>query len=124
MALTEPQRGDIWVVSLGTGRPGEPGKNRPAIVMSVDDVRTGAAEDLFVVIPLSSSYAPSALRPRVSPDEGIERPSAAICQGVRALARTRLLRRVGHATEQTVGQIEESLAALLGLEGATRAGAP
>lgn len=41
MASPEPRRGEIWLVSLGTARKGEPGKNRPAIIVSVDEVSTG-----------------------------------------------------------------------------------
>jgi len=45
----------------------------------------------FMVVPVSSSRAPSALRPRISPEEGIDRESAAICRGIRAVSRSRLL---------------------------------
>jgi mRNA interferase MazF len=40
MVSTEPQRGEIWLTSLGAARKGEPGKNRPAIVVSVDEMST------------------------------------------------------------------------------------
>lgn len=113
---TEPRRGDIWLVSLGAGRRGEPGKNRPAVVVSVNQLLAGAEDELIVVVPLSSSRSPSALRPEVSPDEGIDQPSVAVCRGVRAVARRRLLRRVGSATPDTVGNVERALALILGLE--------
>ncbi|WP_041730646.1 type II toxin-antitoxin system PemK/MazF family toxin [Conexibacter woesei] len=32
--MAEPRRGEIWLVSLGAARRGEPEKNRPAIVVS------------------------------------------------------------------------------------------
>ena len=37
-----PHRGDIWLVALGAGRAGVPGKTAPAIVVSVDELSTGA----------------------------------------------------------------------------------
>jgi mRNA interferase MazF len=106
---------EIWLVSLGTARRGEPGKNRPAIVVSVDEIQAGGDDELFVVVPLSSSRAPSELRPRISPGEGIDKPSAAICRGVRAVTRRRLLRRVGEAKRLTMQEVEVALAIVLGL---------
>lgn len=116
MASTEPRRGEIWLVSLGAARKGEPGKNRPAIVVSVDEISTGVDDELFVVVPLSSSRAPSSLRPSVSPAEGIDKESAAICRGVRAVTRARLLRRAGKAKPGTIGEVERALAMILGIE--------
>lgn len=116
MASTEPRRGEIWLVSLGAAQKGEPGKNRPAIVLSIDEISSGLPEELIVVVPLSCSRAPSLLRPPVSPDEGIERPSAAICRGVRSVARKRLLRTVGRVKPETLSAVEHALATVLGLE--------
>jgi mRNA interferase MazF len=116
MASTEPRRGEIWLVSLGAARRGEPGKNRPAIVISVDEIVAGVEHELFVVVPVSSSRAPSLLRPRVSPDEGIDVASAAICRGVRAVSRARLLRPIGRVAPETMREVEAALAAILGLD--------
>ncbi|MDO8209714.1 type II toxin-antitoxin system PemK/MazF family toxin [Conexibacter sp. CPCC 206217] len=115
MASTEPHRGEIWLVSLGAARKGEPGKNRPAIVISVDDIVAGAEHELFVVVPVSSSRAPSLLRPRVSPQEGIDGDSAAICRGVRAVSRSRLLRPIGTLEPGTLREVERALALILGI---------
>ena len=116
MESTEPRRGEIWLVSLGAARKGEPGKNRPAIVISVDDLIVGVEDELIVVVLLSSSREPSALRPKVSPEEGIDSESAAICRGVRAVSRKRLLRPIGKANSQTLRAVEEALALILGVE--------
>jgi len=116
MASAEPpRRGEIWLVSLGAARRGEPGKNRPAIVISVDELVTGNEDELIVVVPLSSSRAPSKLRPPVSPSKGIAASSAAICRGVRALARHRLLRRIGATSPEALAEVEDALAIVLGL---------
>jgi mRNA interferase MazF len=116
MASPEPRRGEIWLVSLGAVRTGEPGKNRPAIVVSVDEISAGGEDELIVVVPVSSSRAPSPLRPTVSPAEGIDRESAAICRGVRAISRRRFLRRIGELRPETLGDVEQALALILGLE--------
>jgi mRNA interferase MazF len=116
MVSTEPRRGEIWLTSLGAARKGEPGKTRPAIVVSVDEIFTGLEDELIVVVPLSSSRAASPLRPDVSPDEGIGRASVAVCRGVRAVARKRLLRRLGKAKAHTLHEVERALEMILGIE--------
>lgn len=115
MASADPRRGEIWLISLGASRPGEPGKNRPAIVVSADEIAAGVDDELLVVVPLSSSRAPSPLRPDVLPAEGVDRRSVAVCRGVRAVARTRFLRRIGDVQPETLGRVERALAIVLGL---------
>lgn len=115
MASTEPRRGEIWLVSLGAARKGEPGKNRPAIVVSVDEISTGLEDELIVVVPLSSSRAASPLRPKVSADEGIERDSVAVCRGIRAVTRKRLLRQIGEAKTGALAEVEQALGMILGI---------
>jgi mRNA interferase MazF len=116
MASTEPRRGELWLVSLGAGRQGEPAKNRPAVVVSVDQLNTSAAEsDLIVIVPLSSSRAQSPLRPEVPAGEGVEDPSRAICRAVRSVSRSRLLRRLGVLAPETLAEIDHALRLILGL---------
>lgn len=114
----EPRRGEIWLTSLGAARKGEPGKNRPAIVVSVDEITIGLEEELIVVVPLSSSRAASPLRPGISPDQGIERASVAVCRGVRAVTRKRLLRQLGKAKPDTLREVEQALGMILGIDSA------
>lgn len=116
MASIEPRRGEIWLVSLGAARKGEPGKNRPAIVISVDELLGQTEHELIVVVPLSTSRVPSKLRPKVSPSEGTDASSAAICRAVRAVARDRLLRPIGNVKPKTLADVESALAIVLGLD--------
>ena len=117
MASAEaPRRGEIWLVSLGAARRGEPGKNRPAVVVSADELITGAEDELIVVVPLSSSRAASLLRPPVSPTTGIDQESAAIPRAIRSVARRRLLRRIGELDADTMVAVERALATVLGLD--------
>jgi mRNA interferase MazF len=114
-ASTDPRRGEVWLVSLGAARPGEPGKNRPAVVISVDQLSAGTAEQLVVVVPLSSSRPPSPPSPEIAAVNGVYRPSGAICFGIRAVARVRLLRRLGALSSATLAEVERALALILGL---------
>jgi mRNA interferase MazF len=116
MASTEPGHGEVWLVSFGAARPGEPGKNRPAVVVSSDSLNTGTAADLVVVVPLSSSSAPSVLRPEVQDIDGLDQPSRAICRSVRGVARSRFLRRLGRLAPATLDEVERALALILDLD--------
>ena len=117
MALTDaPRRREVWLVALGAGRAGEPGKTRPAVVVSDDELSTGAPGDLIVVVPLSSSLAPSALRVDVAPIAGIDGPSRAVCRAVRGVVSARFERQIGSVDEATMGQVEAALALILGLD--------
>lgn len=117
MVLTDaPRHRQVWLVALGAGRAGEPGKTRPAVVVSDDELSTGAPGDLIVVVPLSSSLAPSALRVEVAPIAGIDRPSRAVCRAVRGVVSSRFERRIGSVDEATMGQVKAALALILGLD--------
>lgn len=85
-------------------------------MISVDEIFAGGEDELVVVVPLSSSRAPSLLRPEVSPEQGIERTSVAVCRGVRAVAHKRLLRRIGLVEPDTLGEVEQALATVLGID--------
>ena len=113
---TDPRRGEIWLASLGAARRGEPGKNRPVVVLSDELLLIGAEHELVVVVPLSSSVAPSRLRPSIDPGSGIDNDSAAVCRAVRGIARSRLLRRLGEAGADTLAEVEAALATVLGLD--------
>jgi mRNA interferase MazF len=106
----------LWLVALGAARSGEPGKHRPAVVVSVDDILSGIDDELIVVVPVSSSLAHNPLRPRVSPHEGVDADSVAVCRGIRAVARSRLLERLGTLTPDTMRHIERGLALILGIQ--------
>jgi mRNA interferase MazF len=113
MASTDPRRGDVWLAALGAARKGEPGKNRPAIVLSANELLAGADHELVVVVPLSGSLAPTALRPRVGTECGVERPSIVVCRGIRGLARSRLLRRLGEVDGEKMAEIERAVGLVL-----------
>ena len=116
-ASPEPCRGELWLVALGAARAGEPGLHRPAVIVSVDEILTGIEDELIVVVPVSSSRSPTPLRPRVSPAEGVDTASVAVCRSIRAVARTRLLERLGTLTPDTMREVDRSIALILGIRG-------
>lgn len=102
-------------MALGAARAGEPGKHRPAVIVSVDEMLAGIDEELVVVVPVSSSRSATPLRPHVSRAEGVDTASVAVCRSIRAVASTRLLERLGTLTPDTMRHIERALALILGI---------
>jgi mRNA interferase MazF len=114
-ALPDPQRGDVWLVALGAARPGESGKHRPAVVVSVDELLSGIDDELIVVVPVSSSLTHTPLRPHISHSEGVDIESVAVCRSIRAVAGSRLLQRLGALAPDTMRHVEGTLALILGI---------
>lgn len=85
------------------------------MVLSADELRTGSADDLTVVVPMSRSRHPSPLRPVVRAEPEQEDPGVAVCRAVRSVSRRRLLRRLGKVDQATLGEIEFSMRLTLGL---------
>lgn len=115
-ALPEPRRGELWLVALGAARAGGPGKHHPAVVVSVDEILTGLDDELVVVVPVSSSRSGSPLRPPVVPAEGVDTQSVAVCRDIRAVARSRLVERLGTVAPDTMHRIEHALGLILGVD--------
>lgn len=82
-------------------------------MISADEFLVGVDHELLVVIPLSSSLPPSLLRPTIDPESGIDNSSAAICRGIRGVARSRLLRRIGEVDGEKMAEIERALGLVL-----------
>ena len=106
------------MVSFGAGRSGEPGKHRPAVILSADELMGGVTDELIVVVPVSSSRSGTPLRPAITPAEGVDTDSVAICRGMRAVARTRLIERLGTVEPATMRDIERAVALILGINAA------
>jgi mRNA interferase MazF len=113
MDSISPRRGEIWLAALGAARRGEPGKNRPVIVISADDFLVGIDHELIVIVPLSSSLPPSSLRPQISTEVGIDNPSVVIPRGIRGVARSRLLQRLGEVDGEKMAEIERAVGLVL-----------
>ena len=112
--IPRPERGEIWLVSFGAGRTGEPAKHRPAVVLTPGELHTGSAFDLVIVVPLTSTLPPSLARPRIAAGQssGLDTDSATVVRGVRGVAVGRLVRRLGKTEPGTYASIIEVLKVL------------
>jgi mRNA interferase MazF len=112
----EPLRGEIWLAALGKGRPGEPGKNRPVVVISPSAWGPYLVTDLVTVVPLSASATPGPDRVPLPAREGLFRDSRAVTRAVRSVARGRLLRRLAQLDPPELVALDQALARSLGLD--------
>ncbi len=102
-------RGSIWWVDLDPARGGEIQKRRPAVVISGDGLNR--VRRTVVVVPLSTGPVP---RPPVVvavPSAGAG--SVAVCDQLRAVDRTRLMRRDGALSREDMAAVENGVRSVL-----------
>jgi mRNA interferase MazF len=114
------RRGDVCLVNLEPTLGAEANKTRPAIVISNDGanvVATRNGQGVITVVPVTSNVS------RVYPfqvlldvDEGgLQRPSKAQVEQMRAVDIARVGRRLGALTASTVRRLDDAIRLHLGL---------
>jgi mRNA interferase MazF len=110
-----PCRGEVWYADLDPHRGHEQAGCRPVLIVSEDTFNHGPA-DLVVVVSLTATLRPGALRIPVTPPEGgLKVASVILCESLRSIAKERLLTRWGRVEETTLATVEDRLRILLGL---------
>ena len=113
--MSQPARGEVWLIDLDPIRGREQAGQRPALVVSVDLFNQGPAE-LVVVIPLTSKAKGVPLHVTVKPPEGgLRQVSYIKCEDVRSVSTSRLSKRLGKVSPKTLAEVEDRLRVLLGL---------
>jgi mRNA interferase MazF len=113
--LTEVKRGEVYFADPGPVVGHEQGGRRPFLVVSVDAMNQSPAE-LALVVPLTTSDRRSKLHVRLEPPEaGLDRVSFAMPEMVRLASVSRLQRRLGRASSETVEAVANRIGLLVGL---------
>ena len=113
--MSRASRGEIWLVGLDRTTGREQAGMRPALVISVDIFNHGAAE-LVIAIPITSRAKGVPLHIKVDPPEGgLSLTSYVKCEDVRSISTSRLIRKLGTVSPQTIESVEDRLQILLGL---------
>jgi mRNA interferase MazF len=117
--MADPNRGEIWLTDLGTGRGHEQAGQRPVLVVS-DDAFNGGLSGLVMVVPLTSQVKKSRNIPAhiaVDPPEGgLKTPSVILCDQLRTISKDRLGKAAwGTVSATTLMEVERVLRVLLGL---------
>lgn len=113
--MTNPNRGEVWTVSLDPTRGHEQAGSRPCLVLSVNEFNHGRA-GLVVVLPITSRIRtiPSHVRlPRG--EAGLRQDSVVKCEEVRCISKERLATRWGAVAPSTISAVESRVRLILGL---------
>jgi mRNA interferase MazF len=113
--MTEPLRGDVWLVSLDPTKGREQAGTRPGLIVSDDGFNRGFA-DLVILIPITSRARGIRSHVELTPPEGgLNVSSFAMCEAVRSVSKARLVKRMGVVSAETLKMVEDRLRILLGL---------
>jgi len=113
--MVDPCRGEIWTVNFNPTRGHEQAGQRPALVVSADQLNASAA-DLAVVIPLTTKGRNIPLHVEIQPpDGGVQQTSFAMCENIRFVAKERLTKRWGMVSKSAMKEVEKRLYMLLDL---------
>jgi mRNA interferase MazF len=113
--VSNPSRGEVWLVNLNPVRGHEQAGERPALVVSADIFNHGPA-GLVVVVPTTTRERGIPFHVEVIPPEGgLRKRSFIKCEDVRSISTERLSKCLGEICSATMAQVEDRLRILQGL---------
>lgn len=108
-------RGEIWLLDFNPVVGHEQAGRRPGLVASVDLFNTSPAE-LVVAVPLTTTHRRVRSHVPIDPPEGgLRRRSYIMCENLRSVSTTRLIRHLGTVDAATMAAVEDRLRILLDL---------
>ena len=110
-------RGDIYLASLDPTAGSEQGGTRPALIISRNALNNNAP--IVIIAPLTSRENTKRLYPthvELQPgDSGLAKASVILCEQVRAIAKIRLLKRIGTVSGAKMQAVDATLRITLDL---------
>lgn len=110
------KRGDVWLASLDPTRGSEQAGTRPVLVFQNDLITRYTTTVL--AIPLTTNLRRASLPSCVlieKGEAGLARDSVALCHQLRVLDKTRLQRKLGAISQQTMSTVETCIVFTAGL---------
>ncbi len=111
------KRGEVWLADLNPTRGSEQGGTRPVIIFQNDIVSRFSTT--VITIPLTTNLRRASLPTCLlipSGDGGLAQDSVALCYQLRFLDRTRLQRKLGELTPETLINLEGIVLLTLGYQ--------
>jgi len=108
--------GDIVNLDLGRPEGREAGYRHPAVIITAQRI-LDAAPTVIQVVPLTSTLRGFHTEVVIEPDpvNGLDEPSAAQCQHVRAVSPARVVDTLGNVGPLALSQIRETIAVIVDL---------
>jgi mRNA interferase MazF len=109
--VSNPKRGEIWLVDLNPTRGQEIQKTRPVVIISSDLFSPIATR---IAIPITSwqekfGDRPFMVRIDANPDNGLDQDSAGNLLQIRSLSTERFIRKVGQVTDEILQELLSGL---------------
>lgn len=111
------KRGEVWLANLDPTQGSEQAGVRPVIIFQNDIVSQFSTTT--IAIPLTTNQRRASLSICMlikQGDGGLSQDSVALCFQIRVLDKTRLIRRLGQLSAETIAQLEEVVLVTLGYE--------
>lgn len=108
-----PNRGEVWLAALDPVGPGEQGGTRPVLVVSTNAFNAWPV-GLVMVVPITTRERGFAHHILIA-GGGLDRPSFAMPEYLRSIARRRLQRCLGITEQPTLDAVDDWLRRLTGL---------
>ena len=108
MTAARVGHGQIWSVSLDPTVANEQGGTRPCLVVSADQFQAMPIRQA-IVVPLTTRERGLPHHIRVADDGGLNRPSWAMCEAIRAVSTERFGRMIGTASPATLHAVSDQL---------------
>jgi len=111
------KRGEVWLANLNPTQGSEQAGIRPVIIFQNDIISQFSTTT--ITIPLTTNQRRASLPICMlieQGDGGLSEDSVALCFQIRVLDKTRLIRRLGQLSAETIAQLEEVMLVTLGYE--------
>ncbi|APB34769.1 PemK-like protein [Gloeomargarita lithophora Alchichica-D10] len=111
------KRGEVWLVNLNPTQGSEQAGIRPVIIFQNDIVSQFSTT--IIAIPLTTNQRRASLPICIlieQGDGGLSQDSVALCFQIRVLDKTRLIRKLGQLSAETIAQLEEVMLVTLGYD--------
>ncbi len=110
------RRGEIWMAELEPVTGHEQGGRRPCLVIS-NNLFNGLSMDMVIVLPLTGTQRTLNSHVGLSPPEGgLTIASDVLCEQIRSVSKTRLVRRMGDVSAASMNRVQFALKMILSLD--------
>ncbi len=109
--MKDLKRGDVYWVNLDPTRGSEIRKTRPCVLVGATPINK--ARRTVIVIPLSSSGVPRP--PLTVPVNCLGKQALAVCDQIRAIDKTRLVKRAESLGKEDLAELDKGLRQVLSL---------
>ncbi len=121
--MVNVRRGDVILCDLNPIVGTEQAGIRPVVVLQIDSANTASPHT--IIAPFTSKIRRSLLRSHVFVPVGISglsQDSVILCEQIRVIDKSRIIRVIGHLDNDYIAQLEVALCTILRLPSATEAG--